>query len=209
MLLDGHHLDAVVSILSHSRQHVLHKLPVATHLLCILRHSHMALINEQRSGIGFEAFLLHHIGMFGMPHLCREDLCLLILHHSAAPCRDTLSLTSVPLHLHLIEVSVSDGFLAELQFPVACSFYAFELVFWLLLPVVEISDEENLRCVGCPLSEHPSAGCLVQTEILVSTGKLSEGVLTVLCQFVLHPLRVVMSATDSVFKGFKPAVVFH
>src|SRR5574344_981366 len=102
MLLDSHHLDAVVSILDNSRQHVLGKLLVGAYLLGILSHTHVTLIDEQRTLVGLEGLLLEHVRFFGSPHLCREYLGGIVLHYALAPCGDSLALSTIPLHLHLI-----------------------------------------------------------------------------------------------------------
>ena len=102
MLLDGHHLDAVVSVLDNSRQHVLGKLLVGAYLFGILSHTHVTLIYEQRILAGLEGLLLEYVGFLGSPHLSREYLCGIVLHYALAPCRDSLPFSTIPLHLHLI-----------------------------------------------------------------------------------------------------------
>ena len=61
MLLYGHHLYAVISVCHHPGQHILCKLLIGAHLLGILRHAHMALIDEQWRLVGFEFLFLEYI----------------------------------------------------------------------------------------------------------------------------------------------------
>lgn len=56
MLLNRHDLDAVVAILDDARQNVLLELRVSSHLLSILSHTDVALIDQERSGLWLEVF---------------------------------------------------------------------------------------------------------------------------------------------------------
>ena len=205
MLLDGHHLDAVVSVLDDTRKHVLGKLLVGAHLLGILSHTHMALIDEERVLARLEGLLLEYVGFLGIPYLSREYLGGIILHNTAAPCGDSLSLTTVPLYLHLIEVAVLHGLGGEFQFPVASALDTLELILLVLLPVVEITDKIYFSGIGSPLAEHPSSTCcLVQSEIEMTGGKVGELDFSLLCQLFQFPLSMVVTSTDSAFERFEP-----
>ena len=46
MLLDGHHLNAIIAVLNHTRQHIVLEFGVGAHLFGILTHTHMAFIDQ-------------------------------------------------------------------------------------------------------------------------------------------------------------------
>ena len=108
MLLDGHHLDAVVTCSLHAGQHVILEFYVCTHALTLLGHTHMALVYEQRILFGFEILMFENVSLAGIPYLGREYLGTAVLHHPAAPCRNTVTLTAVPFDAHLVMLSVAN-----------------------------------------------------------------------------------------------------
>ena len=118
MFLDSHDLDAVVTVLDDARQYILLELSIGSNLLCILAHTDMALINQERSGLSLESLLLPLVRLW-IPNLRRENLGLLILYYALSPCRDSLAFATFPVHLHLIEVTVLQCLLRKLQLPVA------------------------------------------------------------------------------------------
>ena len=65
MLLNGHNLNTIVSVLLDSRQYILTEL----YLFGILRHSDMALVDEKRRLVGLKLGLLPFIRL-GVPNLC-------------------------------------------------------------------------------------------------------------------------------------------
>ena len=172
VLLNGHYLNGVVAVLLDTGQHVLREFLVGTDFLGILSHTHVALVNQQRRLVGLKGLFLPLVGLFGVPHLRREDLRLVVLYDATAPGGNTLAFSPIPLHLHLIKLTVFEGFFREFQLPVAGSFNALALVFLVLLPVVEVTNEVDFCGVRCPLAEHPALGELVETEIEVTTGQL-------------------------------------
>jgi len=109
MLLDSHHLHAVITILHDAWKHMILKLGIGTHFLCILRHAYMAFIDEQRILGWTERLHLPLVSLFRCPHLCREDLCPIVLHDTCSPCRDALALSPIPFHMHLKQISMLHG----------------------------------------------------------------------------------------------------
>ncbi len=209
MLLDGHDLYGVVAVLGHAWQHVVAELHVGAHLLGVLAHAHVALVDEQRVLLRPEASLLPHVGHGGVPHLRGEYLRLVVLHHTAAPGGYALALASVPVDAHLVQLSVLQVFLLQLQLPVARAFYALAAVALILAPVVEVADEVDVGGVGCPLAEHPPARQLMQAVVEVAGGKVREGALAVLRQLVQLPHGVVVAPADGLLIGFQPRIVLH
>ena len=209
MLLDGHDLDAVVAVGNDAGQHILRELTVGTHLLSVLRHTHVAFVDEQGRLGGFEFLLAEGIGHLGVPHLGREDFRHVILHHTLTPGGNPFALATVPLHLHLVKVAVLDGFLSEFQFPVAGTLNALQFELRVFLPVVEITDEIDFRGVWSPLSEHPSLGLFVQAVIEVSAGKVAQGLLAFFGEHADFPCGMFMTSADSLFEGFQPGVILH
>ena len=111
MFLYGHDLYAVVAVGYNARQHVLPELIVGAYFLRILSHAYMALVDEKRRFLWSEGLFLPHILLCRVPHLCRENLCLLVLHDTTCPCRYALSKTAFPVDMHLVEVAVLKVFL--------------------------------------------------------------------------------------------------
>ena len=173
MLLDSHDLNAVVTILNDTWQHLLLELGVGSNLLSILSHSDMALIDEQRSGVWLEGLLLPLVRLRA-PNLRREYLGLLILNHTVSPCRDTLAFSTFPVHLHLEEITVLHCLFREFQLPVAGTLDTLGTILRAFLPAVEITDEIDICSIWRPLAEHPSLLRLVQSEVVVSVGEIAE-----------------------------------
>ena len=208
MLLNGHNLYAVVAVGNDARQHVLAELVVGTHLFGIFAHTDVALIYEQGVFLGAESLFLPLVRS-GVPHLSREYLGLVVLYYAAHPGRYSLTLATVPVYAHLVEVAVLHGFRGQLQLPVACSFDAFSLVSLVFLPVVEVADEVYLRSVGCPLAEHPSSCRLVQAEVFVAACKVAERSLAVGSELRNLPQRVFVPTAYGILEWLKPTVVLH
>ena len=206
MLLNRHDLDAVVAILDDARQNVLLELRVSSHLLSILSHTDVALIDQERSGLWLEVFFLPDVRL-RIPNLGREYFGLLILHHSSCPSRDSLAFATFPMNFHLKEVAVPHCLLGEFQLPVSCAFYTLSTVLRGLLPIVEVTYQINVRGIRCPLTEDPSTSGLVQTKVLVTIGKVTQRLLSILGQLVHLPECMLMTSTDGIFIRFQVWVV--
>ena len=209
MLLYSHDLYAVVAIGYHAWQHVLTKLIVCAHTFTILRHAYMTLINEQRRLTWAELLFLPYIWLAGVPYLCREYLCLLILHYTGSPCRNTLARPSFPVDVHLIQVAMFHGFFAEFQLPVACPWNTLGLISFLFLPAIEVAYEEYACGIWGPLSEHPPTGFLVQTIIIVAIGEVGQCTLAITRKLIQFPQRMVVPACYRTLKRLKIRVVLH
>ena len=174
MLLNSHHLNGIVAVLLDARQYILGEFLIGAHLLGILTHTHVALVNQQRRLVGFEIFLFPLIGFLRVPYLRRENLCLVVLNHTTAPSGNALAFSPIPLYLHLVKLSVLEGFLTEFQFPVASTLNALALIFLRLLPIVEITNQVNLCSIGSPLTEHPTFSQFMESKIQMTRSKLRE-----------------------------------
>ena len=102
MFLDSHNLYGVVSVGFNAGKHLILELGVGAHTLTLLRHANVAFVDEQRLGIGYKAFHFPFIWSFRSPHLSREYLGFLILHHTCSVCRNAHTGTPFPTHNHLI-----------------------------------------------------------------------------------------------------------
>ena len=184
MLLDGHNLNAVVAVFDDTRQYIILEFGIGAHLLGIFAHSDMAFVDQEWIGLGFESLLFPFIRLWS-PHLCREYLRVLVLHNTLRPSWNTLAIASVPMDVHLIEISVFKSLGWQFQLPVSCSLNTFSLVFLVFLPIVEITNQVYFGSIGSPLAEHPaSTRCLVKSEIVVSTRKIGQGCLSVASELV-------------------------
>ena len=59
-------------------------------------------IDEQGRFRGSERAFFPLIGLFGIPDLCRENLCVIVLHNATHPCRNALALSPIPMDMQLI-----------------------------------------------------------------------------------------------------------
>ena len=174
MLLDGHYLNAVVAIGSHSGQDIVAELSIGADALLVLSHADVALVDEERVGSGAELLHLPLISLLGVPHLSAEDVCLFILHHSCSPCRYAFSLTAFPMHDELEEGAMAEGLVLDFQFPVAGAADASHGIAGTFLPSVEVAHHEDVDGIGSPFAQHPSVLGLVQAEVEVAAGKFIE-----------------------------------
>lgn len=70
MFLNRHYLDAVVTGLDDAGQDVIFEFGVSADFFCVLRHTDMTFINEQRACVDFETVVVPNVRMFGRPNLC-------------------------------------------------------------------------------------------------------------------------------------------
>ena len=209
MLLDGHDLDGIIAISDDTRQHLLAKLAIGTHLLLVLRHSDMALIDQERLRLRRQRLRHPTVRRLGRPHLCREDMRRIILHHAVGPGRYTLAFSTIPLDVHLIKLSVAQGVGRKREQPVVRVLDPTASVGLLLLPRTEVADEINVRGMGSPLSEHPPRIRPMQTEILIAIRKVGERLLAVARQLVYLPQGVVVATPYRLLIRLQIGVVAH
>ena len=210
MLLNCHQLKAVISSLDNTREYLILELCICADLLLVLRHTDMCLIYKQRSGIRLERFLLPYIFLFRSPHLCREYLCLCILYHATAPCRNTLSLTTIPMHGHLIQLSMRQCLGRKLQFPVSGILHTLGSKLCIFLPTVEITYNIYGCSIRCPLSKYPLALVVtMQTIVFMTVCEIRQRHLTLISKLFLHPNSMIMTSTDSILVRLKPRIVGH
>ena len=206
MFGNGHDLNAVVAFLDDAGKHIQAEFLVGSHFFCILRHTDVAFIDEEGLLFRTEALDLPFIGLGRIPHLCGEDLGLLVLHDALGPCRYAFSLTSLPVDGQLLEVLVVEFSQREFQFPVSGALDALEGISGIFFPSVEIADEIDFRGIGCPFAQHPLAGRGVKAEVEVTIGEVSEGGLTS-CELLNLLDDMVVASLDCAFEGLEPVVV--
>ena len=156
----------------------------------------MAFVDQQRVDIGLEGFLLPYIRLLGIPNLCRENLGHIILDNALCPSGNTLSLAPIPMNMHLVEVAVLHGFGGQLDLPVVGSGNSLQSVFLILGPIIEITYKIDIRGCRSPFTEHPSAGCLVKTVVVIPGGEVTKGALAVFGQLTDFPQGMVMPSAD-------------
>ena len=119
MLLDSHHLYAVISCSLYAREYIILELNVCTHTLALLSHAHMTLIDKQRILFGLEILMFEMIFFLWIPYLCGEYLGLIVLHHPTTPCRNTVTLTTIPLYTHLVVLPMTYHAMRNMEFPIS------------------------------------------------------------------------------------------
>ena len=209
MLLDGHDLDGIIAISDDTRQYLLAKLAIGPHLLLVLRHSDMALIDQERLRLRRQRLRHPTVRRLGRPHLCREDMRLFILHHAVGPGRYALAFSTIPLDVHLIKLSVAQGVDRKRELPVVRTLDTTASVGLMLFPRTEVADEIDIRGMGSPLSEHPTRIRPMQTEILIAIRKVGERLLAVVRQLVYLPQSVVVTAPYRLLIRLQIGVVAH
>ena len=208
MLLNCHNLNTIVSVFLDSWQYILTELIVCAHLFGILSHSDMALVYKQRRLVGLELCLLPFI-RFGIPNLCREYLCLLILNHTSSPSRDTFTHSTVPIYMHLEQIAMLDSFLREFQLPIASLVNTLSAITLALGPAIEVAYQINCSSVRSPFTEHPSTLCLVQAIVFMSVSKIRKFCLSIISQRVEFPQSMVVTSLDSLFVRLKISIIFN
>ena len=208
MLLYGHYLYGVVAVSHDAGQHVGAEFVVGAHALVLLGHAYVALVDEQRLGVGHEAVGVAPLeALVGLPHLGREDGRLFVLHHARGVGGDAFAHTAGPVHHHLVELSVADVTRSQVQLPHAAVAEASGAVFQLFLPVGEVADEHDVGGVWRPFAEYPRAvGLAMQAEVAVGVGEVGQragfgGELFFLAQ------RFGVTSLDGVGVGLEPGVV--
>ena len=197
MFLDGHNLDAVISAFGNTGQHVVTELYVCANLLGILSHSHMTFIDEEGVSIGLERGCFPLIFLLGCPYLGAENMSLFVLNHTTCPCGDALALTAFPVHAQLIQVAMLEGCGWKFQFPIVCSTKTLEGILRIFLPSIAITHKINFSGIGRPFSYYPSLLCLVQTEIEITAGKITQRTLSLVCKLAYLAHGILMTAFNS------------
>ena len=111
--------------------------------------------------------------------------------------------------MHLIKVAMLHIFVREFQLPIIGAFDALAAILFLFLPFIEVAHQINICGVGSPLTEHPSFLCFMQSEVVVSIGKLTERCFAFCCQLSDFSQYILMASTNSIFIGFQIHIVFH
>ena len=172
MLLYRHNLNGVVSVLDDPRQHFLAELVVTAYFLSILCHTDMALVNQQGRSLGPEGLFLPDVWFLRSPYLCGEYLARLVLYDTLRPGRNPFAFSILPVYPHLIELSVLHRLARKGEFPVSCPFESMTQIGLLLLPVIEVTDKVNRRCIRCPFTEHPAIWCKVQAIVIMTVSEV-------------------------------------
>ena len=205
MLLDGHDLKTIVSILDDAWQNVFAEFVVRTHLFCILSHAYVAFVYQEWVTLRSEVLFLKLIRLCGVPHLGAEYLCLIILHNALAPCRYSFAFASVPVNFHFVQVEMLHGFGRKLDFPIATVGNPFQLILLVFFPSVEVAYQINGGCIRGPLAENPFPPFLVQAEIEIPVRKVGEPALA-FRQFVDLVQRMPVPPFDGVCIRFEPGI---
>ncbi len=177
VLLYCHDLYGIIAVFGHAGKHILAELLVSADALGLLRHADVALIDEQGSGVGLEAFVVPCEGALGCMHLCREDMCVGVLLYACGVGRYAFAASAGPLYEHFIELTVGDGVGSESALPYARqpSAGTAKTVFRQGFPTREIADEGDCRGIGSPFAEYPRAVFLaVEAEIFMSVGEVAQ-----------------------------------
>ena len=206
MLLNRHHLYGIVAVGGDTGENLVAELDIASDLLLLLGHTDMALIYKQRTGIRHE-FLDFPFVRGGLPHLCGENLCMLILNDTVGIGGNTVTLSAGPMHPHLVELAVFQSLGGELHLPHPVADRC-ELEFGAFLPAGEISHQTYGSGIRGPFAEHPAATgtYTMKSEIFMCVRKIVKrpaglGQLGFLAEDIL------MTSFNGRSVWFKPGVI--
>ena len=172
MFLYRHNLNAIIAILDYTRQNIESKLIIGSNLLCILGHADMTLVNKEWIGFRYKRFLFPFVRLFRIPDLGGENLRFFILNDATSPCRDTLSLATFPIDMHLIEVAMIYAVFRQFQLPIAGTFDALASILGTFLPFIKVTYQINVSSIGSPFAEHPAFFKFMQSVIFMSISKV-------------------------------------
>ena len=94
------------------------------------------------------------------------------MYHAIGIRRDPLAETSFPIHMEFVQLAMFERFGRQSQFPITGIFDTLQFIVGVFLPVVTVADQEDAGGVGCPFSEDPILSCTMQSEIVMSQGKI-------------------------------------
>ena len=174
MFLNGHYLYGVVAVGGYTWQNVVAEFGVCAYSLSFLGHAYVALVYQQRAGVGLKRCYFPLIGLGRFPYLCREEGCVGVLYHSGGVGRDTFALAPFPCHEHFVVIGVMYRIGRQLYLPYAHP-YRGEFVGLRRLPGIEVANKGYRGSVGGPFAQYPGAVVgAVQPEVIVGVGKFVE-----------------------------------
>ena len=176
MLLESHNLEGIIAELLHTWKYVLAELIKSTDLLLLAGHAYVALIDERILPFRHERVLPYI--WFGVPHLSAENFGYGILYTAAHIGRKTLSASTRPLDVELVELAMCKEMFGNMQFPVAVA-HRMEFPCGIPFPAVEITYHEDLAGIWSILTEHP-------ISILSDVETVIKMVVDLFCEAAVH-----------------------
>ena len=164
MLLQGHNLDGIISQICYLRQNICTEFVESAHLLLFRSHSDMTFINERIRTFS-RLTMPPFIWFFRSPYLSAELLGHRILD---CPCnigRKSFSASPWPFDEKFVESPMIQENVIQDNLPVSVSYWL-ESIGLRALPVVEITDEIDLVCIGSPLPENPMSLTIIVHTII-------------------------------------------
>ena len=204
MLLNSHDLDAIITIVHYAWQNGTPELIVSRYFFFGTGHSDVAFVNEQGFCIGHKFIHLELEGIFRIPNLSTEYFRMLVLNNSACPCRDALTRAAFPFHYQFVKLQVLHCRFGQLNFPNTI-FKLSELIFFVFLPVVEITNQKNSRGIGCPLSENPAIGSMMKSKIQITRCEIGKTAFFARQPFFNRKI-IVISSLYGCSIGFEPGI---
>ena len=110
---------------------------------------------------------------------------------------------------HFVELTVLHCRGWKHKLPVACSFYLMAKIAFRLLPVIEVTDKIDGRCIRRPFTEHPSVGCTVQPIVVVSICEVRERLSAILRELAHLPKCMFMTSTDCILIRSQVGIILY
>ena len=177
MFLNSHNLNAIVSFLCDTRKYLFTKFIIASNFLFLLCHADMAFVNQQRISGRLKCLLPKFIGVLRSPHLRTEYLCLFILNHPCSPSWNTFTLTTIPIYIQFVQVSMMNSIFRKIDFPNSILQFL-QLVSSFFFPIIECTYHINMCSIRCPFTKSPSFGSTMQSEVKISRCKVRKSLLS-------------------------------
>ena len=210
MLSYAHQLDRVVSVALDARQHVAGELRVGTYARLLLRHAHMAFVDQQvahRSDVESVALPVERNGR--SPKLTREVFRHGVLNDAPDIGRYAFQPAVGAVHEHLdqraVHEPVAEALVGQENAPDAVGILAQPQL--RTLPAVEVAEQVDVLGPGQPLAEMPAlqSRIVLKTVIEVAVGIIPQRIAS-LPDLVPSPAVEVIAAPKSAFVSSQPRV---
>ena len=204
MLLNGHQLKRVVACVNDPGQHLLPELNVGSHTRPFLPHTHMAFVNDRRSGSDIRRCVLPNI-LLGLPHLGTENKRAEILNHASAIGGNAVPFPAIPADFQPVVRVVLKRIRRQLQLPIASRVQPCAGEFRKLVPATVIANKVDGSRVGGPLTKDPAFVGVMKPVIEMSVGKRNQR--TVGPQPLNGGLKLLSTALQVRLKRTQPRVI--
>jgi len=201
MLRDGHELDDIVAEAGEARKDVIGEFPIGSNAVFFGGHANVGLVNA--GGFDLAGRAIFPLVFRLIDDLGGEALALLILNEEMGVGRDAVVRAIGSDDVNLVKVTVFQGITWNLDFPDPRDAGA-DKTEGVARPIAEVTGEGEGFGPGSPFAENPMLALAMEAELMVRSGKISEG--TVFGKFLL---KASSSLADGIGIGLQPGIDFY